>query len=254
MSLKGSLVAAVFVISMASAAWGEEAAAPANEPETSNPYGAFSVTLEGVTDYRDRGLSLSDDSPAIQGSIDWEHDSGFYLGVWASNVDFNDGGEAKYELDVYGGYTTEWAGFDWDLMVNGIFYPGASDMLDYDLVEFTVAAERTFGIVKTTAGVTFSPDNFGDSGVAFYPEIGAEIPVMETGVSVTGSYGFQSIDDKARYGLGDYSDWSAGLAYSWKDIDFALQYIDTNLSKAQCPDGCDATVVFSVSRTFGGAE
>lgn len=230
------------------------AEAPTATEKPSSPLDGFSITLDAVSDYRDRGLSLSDDSPAIQGSLDWEHDSGLYLGAWATNVDFNDGGEAKYELDVYGGYTFAWADWDWDLMVNGIFYPGASDALDYDLVEFSVSAEHTFGIVKTKPSLTFSPDNFGDSGVAFYPQLELEAPIAETGFAATASYGFQSIDDKARYGFGDYSDWSAGVKYTWNDIEFALQYIDTNLSNAQCPDGCDATAVFSISHTFGGSD
>ncbi|MDI1226742.1 MAG: TorF family putative porin [bacterium] len=253
MTFKGTVSAIALAMCLTMPAWAESPT-PADTEKAASPFDGFSVTVDAVSDYRDRGLSLSDDSPALQISLDWEHDSGFYLGAWGSNVDFNDGGEAKYELDVYGGYTFSWANFDWDFMVNGIFYPGASQTLDYDLVEFSLAAERTIGIVKAKPSITFSPDNFGDSGVAFYPQLELEAPIGETGFSATGSYGFQSIENKARYGFGDYSDWSAGIKYAWNDIEFALQYIDTNLSKSQCSDGCDATAVFSISHTFGGGE
>jgi uncharacterized protein (TIGR02001 family) len=253
--------AAVAALFAHGAAFAEEPAqqAPANEPaetkeEPASPYGTFSATITGVTDYRDRGISQSDESPAIQGSIDWEHDSGLYAGVWASRVDFNDGGEAKFELDTYLGYAHEWGGFEWDYMVNGIFYPTASDTLDYDLVEFTVAASRDIGFVNAKGSVIFSPDNSGDSGPAWYPRLDLEAPIMETGFTATGSLAHQFVDDKVRYGLPDYTDWSLGAKYSWQGIDFGLSYVDTNLSKAQCADGCDAAVVFSIGHTFGGGE
>lgn len=239
----------------ATATEGAPAAEAATEAETpASPWGTFSATITGVTDYRDRGVSQTDDSPAIQGSIDWEHDSGFYLGVWASNVDFNDGGQADYELDVYGGYTAEWGGFDWDFMVNGIFYPGAAEMLDYDLVEFSTIVERSFGIVNARVKLFYSPDNFADSGPALYSRMEGDVPIFDTGLSLTGAFGHQYIDNKINYGFGSYNDWSVGLAYSWQGFDFKLDYIDNDLNNYQCNAGCDATAMFSVSRTFGGAE
>jgi len=42
------------------------------------------VTL--ATDYRFRGISQGDRSPAIQGGFDLGWDSGFYAGTWASNT------------------------------------------------------------------------------------------------------------------------------------------------------------------------
>ena len=44
-----------------------------------------------TTDYVFRGISQTDEKPAIQGGLDYAHSSGAYAGVWASNVDFNDG-------------------------------------------------------------------------------------------------------------------------------------------------------------------
>lgn len=264
MSLRGFVAVAALTCFISHAAMAQETASPVQPPagepkaeetaEAASPYGTFSATLTGTTDYRDRGMSQTDEKPAIQGSIDWEHDSGIYAGVWASNVDFNDSHEAKYELDTYVGYATEWAGFDWDLMANAIFYPGAADALDYDLLEFTAAVGRSFGIVNTKGTVIYSPDNSGDSGTAVYTKVEADAPVLDTGFGVTASFGHQYIDDKLRYGVGTYNDWSLGATYAWEGIDFALQYIDTNLSNTQCPDGCSATAVLTVSHKFGGAE
>ena len=56
------------------------------------------VTL--ATDYVFRGQSQTDEEAAIQGGFDMEF-GGFYLGTWASNVDF--GTDAQAEIDYYGG-------------------------------------------------------------------------------------------------------------------------------------------------------
>lgn len=50
-----------------------------------------SFTISGnatiVSDYRFRGVSLSDGDFAIQGGIDISHDSGFYAGIWGSSIE-----------------------------------------------------------------------------------------------------------------------------------------------------------------------
>lgn len=65
---------------------------------------ALSANVTLASDYILRGLSQTDHNPALQGGFDWEHPTGFYLGVWGSNVHFQDLPESL-ELDGYGGYT-----------------------------------------------------------------------------------------------------------------------------------------------------
>lgn len=60
-----------------------------------------------ASQYRFRGISLSDEKAAIQGTINVNHDSGFYAGLWASSLDgFGELGGSNVELDLYGGYKT----------------------------------------------------------------------------------------------------------------------------------------------------
>ena len=40
-----------------------------------------------VSDYRYRGISRSDENPALQGSLTVQGDSGFYVGAWGSTLD-----------------------------------------------------------------------------------------------------------------------------------------------------------------------
>lgn len=69
-----------------------------------------------TTDYVFRGISNTDGDPAIQGSLDYEHDTGFYAGVWASSVKFRENAgaaavdtvqEATIEIDYYAGFASE---------------------------------------------------------------------------------------------------------------------------------------------------
>jgi uncharacterized protein (TIGR02001 family) len=64
-----------------------------------------SSTVTLASDYDFRGISQSAKDPALQLSLDWAGDSGFYVGAWASNVDFGPDTVSDVELDIYAGYT-----------------------------------------------------------------------------------------------------------------------------------------------------
>ena len=59
-------------------------------------FAAVTANVSFASDYVWRGMTQSD-GPAIQGGFDFEAESGFYAGIWGSNVNFNDG--AGSELD-----------------------------------------------------------------------------------------------------------------------------------------------------------
>ncbi len=115
---------------------------------------------------------LREAGPAAAGEPDWGALSAgidmtagsFYAGVWASNVDFGD--DTDLEVDLYGGYRTEWAGFAWDFGVVGYVYGNAPSGVNYDYVEFKVAASRAIGPVTAGAAVDVSPNFFGVDGEA----------------------------------------------------------------------------------------
>jgi uncharacterized protein (TIGR02001 family) len=79
----------------------------------------FSSTWTLVSDYDFRGFSQSAKGPALQGSADYAFgESGFAIGAWASNVDFDI--DEDVELDLYMNYvgtindTFAWTtGFIW---------------------------------------------------------------------------------------------------------------------------------------------
>ena len=121
-SLISLAVLSAFAVSSAALA-AEEAAKPA-EP-------SFSVTtnIGFASDYYARGVSQSWHKPAVQGGFDVAHSSGFYAGVWGSNITPNTYPDANVELDAYAGYNGSVPGVkDLGFTVGaiGYFYPGGS--------------------------------------------------------------------------------------------------------------------------------
>jgi uncharacterized protein (TIGR02001 family) len=204
-----------------------------------------------VSDYTFRGISQTDEHPAVQGGFDYAHSSGLYFGVWGSNVDFNDGSIASLESDIYGGLKFSNVGINWDIGGNETYYPGTHQGTDhYNYFEGKISANRELGPVDTTALFAYSPNNFGDSGHSAYVNLAVSAPVSDTGFNFQAALGHQWVQNNANFGVPDYSDWSVGLSYPWQGFDIGLKYVDTNLSKIDCVDGCDARGVFSVTRSF----
>lgn len=222
-------------------------AAAAQEMSTETPpLGEFSANVGLYTDYVYRGISQTDEGPALQGGFDWAHDSGLYAGLWGSNVDFNDGDEAHLEIDYYLGFANSVEGFHYDVFGLYYSYPGADDSLDYDFFELGGSLGYDFGVADVTGGVAWSPDFFGGIGDAVYYSGAVAVP-LPYGFGIDGHVGHQDFDDS---GSTDYTDWSVGLTYAIWGFDLDLRYYDTDLSEAVCADGCDERVVFGVSRSF----
>lgn len=213
--------------------------------------GEFASTVTFISEYSFRGISQTDKNPAVQGSIDWsndlENDYGVYLGVWGSNVNFNDGNQASTEFDIYGGLTHAWDA--WTVDLGGIYYayPGAASSLNYDFFEVKASLGYDFGLAAVTGSVYHSPEYFGKSGDAQYYHLGFEAPLPED-FTLTGHIARQNIEKNATFGAPDYADWSLGLGYNLEGFDVSLQYVDTDI--ASCSTGCDGRAIFGVSRSF----
>lgn len=70
---------------------------------TTSAFAGFTGSVTATNDYIWRSMGQGADM-AFQVGIDYEHDSGFYAGVWTSDIDF--GGDVDREIDYYAGYST----------------------------------------------------------------------------------------------------------------------------------------------------
>lgn len=186
----------------------------------SQPEVAFNIGV--VSDYVFRGASQTNEDPALQGGIDATFAGGFYAGTWASMVDFGDDTDA--EIDLYGGYRTEAAGYALDFGVLGYFYVNEPGAADYNFVEFKAAASRAIGPATLGAAVYYSPDFFGVDDEATYLEANVAYAVADKW-TISGAVGHQWLDV-----TDDYTTWNLGLAYALTDnLAVDVRYHDTDV-------------------------
>ena len=135
---------------------------PAAPALAQDPSWTWSGQATIVSDYRDRGYTLSDEKPALQGEINVVHTSGFYGGLWGSTIeDYGigpDGDGAQVELTLYAGWYGVVAGWDVDVGVWDNRYPDGTDV---DFVEFPVQIGRSIGPAAWTLGVIYAPAQTG---------------------------------------------------------------------------------------------
>jgi uncharacterized protein (TIGR02001 family) len=139
--------------------------------------GGLSGNVAIVTDYSFRGVSQTQRDMAVQGGIDWNHDSGVFVGTWASPVDFSNasGTENAYlETDFYGGYAGAIEDFSYKTSATYFYYPGA-DTFSY--WEFGAFLGYDLGFTSLSTGVIGSPDYFGGLGTGWYIPFGFNVPI-----------------------------------------------------------------------------
>ncbi|NWH09359.1 MAG: hypothetical protein HXY22_12075 [Alphaproteobacteria bacterium] len=228
-------------------------AAPAFAEEAETPF-SFSGSVTLTSDYVFRGISHTQNDPALQGSFDVAHNSGLYAGVWASNVDFNDPTDTNMEVDLYVGFTNAIEAFSYDIGVIYYAYPDSGGTaFDYDYFEGKLILGYDFGPVQATGGVYYSPDFFFETGDAFYVTGGLALPVTDW-LTLDANIGYQSIDDNVNFGADDYMDWNIGATAAYEGFEFGVRYTDND---AEVPGGgdlandiADSKVVFSISRAL----
>ncbi len=218
------------------------------EEEAASLPGEFSATIAFTTDYVFRGVSQTSEDVALQSALDWNHESGVYLGMWGTNIDFKDG-SSQLELDVYGGYASEYEGISYDFMILGYLYPGADSDLDQDFVEFSLALGYDFGLASVSTSVAVSPDFYGATGVGAHISGGVGVPIpiemlTKYSVAVDANYAYQEIEDAKSYGH-----WSVGLGAEVYGFGLDFRYVGNDLDDPTS-DNDDDRFVFTFSRSF----
>jgi uncharacterized protein (TIGR02001 family) len=207
----------------------------------------FSGTVTAVSDYNWRGVTQTSQDPALQGSLDYSMENGFYVGTWASNVDFGDCCDESVEVDLYAGFSGGET-VTWDVGFVYYWYPGADD-LDFPEVYASVGYEWL------EAKLSYTSDFANYSDQAWYLEGNAayELPAN---FGLEAHIGYSTGDGiEAAYGQDDYFDWSVGVTYAFKNFGLGLKYVDG--SDLETLDGTpddvsssEGVVIFSVTTTF----
>ena len=241
----GALVAPSFVFAAD--------AAPASDFTAAYNVGLFSQ-------YIFRGLTQTNNKPALQGGFDVNHKSGLYIGGWASNVSWlrDNANEAvgpvyqsggSLEIDLYGGFKTDVKGVGIDIGALQYYYPGALNKAVYDKANTTeLYGALSYGWLQAKVSSVVSKDawafgkkynagtNGDDERGTYYAELNANIPLADTGITALIHVGRQEFNQAKSLPTNpeaSYTDWKLGLTKGFDGgLNIGAFYTDTNISTA----------------------
>lgn len=154
-----------------------------------------------TSNYIFHGVTQSDSGPALQGGLDYGHDSGLYLGTWASTVDKGD--ETGLEVDFYGGVSRDIGDFSYNVGVvtyqftnsahgsaEEVYFGGSFNMLHatyvfgdgYDYAELVVDTQFSGYSLNVRLGNTMNDDasDVVDYGIS----VGRELEMFDVRAGV----------------------------------------------------------------------
>ncbi|GAB2527946.1 TorF family putative porin [Microbulbifer agarilyticus] len=215
--------------------------------EESGP--SFSANVGVVSDYRFRGISQSDENPAVQAGVDVDLGNGVYLGTWASQVDFAYGmDETKYEQDFYAGYAGETAGgVGYD--VGYIFYAYHGGSSDEDYQE--VYGSLSFG--DASVGFAYSDDYWDETGAFYYLSAGYSFALPnDIALDLSAGLNLFDEDDKFFADTDSYVDYSVSVSKDFSGLALSASLIGTDLSDTECWDSewCAPSIVAGASYSW----
>ena len=252
---------AVATISMTSLAVADEEKSPHS----------VSGNLTFTTNYVVRGITQTSAKPALQGTLDYAHSSGFYAGFFGSNASWmadvwevdpslpaggsayggspNNAISGSLEIDLYAGYRGAFAG-DFTYDVGGVYYyypgkylldrgysPGLKNANTGEIYAGLgwkwITAKVWYAV---TDGVFMVPEASGTT----YFNLSATVPVGETGINVIGSVGTWMWSGTApyltSYGLKndiyDLIDYKLGVTKDFMGFTFGAYYWGSTADKS----------------------
>ncbi len=229
------------------------AAAPAAgsaEPAKPEPDWNFSANIGLFSQYVFRGISQTNEKPAVQGGFDLSHKSGFYVGTWGSNISWisdstagapsGSTASAPMEWDFYGGYRGSLpADFGYDLGVMYYWYPGSypPNWTTDDTTELYAALSWKFLSLKYSYSVNNQIFGVPDSRGSQYLDLTASYDIVDKindtfgKVTVFGHYGYQWFKgtpngfDNSNL---NYGDWKVGASVDVLGVTVGLYGTGTN--------------------------
>lgn len=200
------------------------------------PGWAQEVTITGnvalVSDYAWRNVTQSNQDMTVQGGLDLTTSNGFYVGTWASGVDFNnDPDDTNLEVDLYAGYAFEAGGVGFDVGTIYYAYPDSEDS-DLDFWEVYGAVSKEWGAFGLGGSLNWDPDN-----ETVYADVSGSYALTEM-FSVDAGYGTYL------EGFGEYAGWNVGGTVSLQGLDIGVRYYDNDMA------GDNDNVIFSIGKAL----
>lgn len=151
-----------------------------------------------TSDYVSSGESLSDGDPALQPYVEVELSSGFYGGLWLSNIS---PGPDDIEFDLYAGYRGAAGKFSYDLSYVRYLYDSSGDCCGEAIVGVDYAVTDALSL-----GTELVADLEGGGSATLRFET-----YLPYDLTISGEYTWNNEE------YGDGEDWNLGLGKSLTD-------------------------------------
>jgi len=213
----------------------------------------ISGTASIVSDYRYRGITLSDQKPAAQIGFAYDHPSGWYAGAFASTVRFAPPGGPGVQALVFTGFASS--------LPSGISVEAGGDYSAFTGAAGYDYGEVYLGVAKENIGarIYYAPRYYGQPANALYVEINGAQPLTDSvrllvhvgWLNTRSTYPYgpqveQHVVD-GRIGLAvDFDLFHVELAWVGIDSRNTIANVDYRIAGNSSPN----TVVLTLSRQF----
>jgi uncharacterized protein (TIGR02001 family) len=192
-------------------------AAQAQEEDSSG----FNWNAAATSEYMFRGISQTDDHPAIQAGAGYSFSNGLYVGGWVSNVDFGAADQdTDAEIDTFIGWNGDLGATNLDVQLVRYNYVGEPDGVDYAYNE--LIGKLTFA-ENYTATLGYTNDYLNTSTDSIYAGLGGSWEVG-AGVNLTAGLGYTTVQGPED----GYLDYSVGANRDFGPVNIGLGYIGTD--------------------------
>ena len=207
-----------------------------------------SATVKLASDYTFNGVSQTSNDPALQASLDYANDSGFYTGSWISNLDFGNADDTNIEWDFYVGQFMQLnENISLDVGLAYYTYHGDSVSDSYYYPEAYSKFGYSSSLGNSELNFWYTNDYFG-FGADHYIMMAAHTFTVAEGHDVRLSFDrstSKNVKEWSWDGKG-YNHYRVEYMTSQFGFDFNIAAENTTLDW----DTADERIVLSVSRTF----
>ena len=206
----------------------------------------FSGVATLTSEYIYRGLEMSEGDPALQLGLDYEHDSGLFVGVWASTIDIRTAmGSRDTELDYYAGFHyAATSPLTATVTLLRYSYPGQTGMHRYDYAEVLVNATWRD---RYSMELGYTSNLYGLDRIGRHWELRTEWPVANAWV-ISAALGGNDMSDAS---VSPYLHWNVGASTRLSRLTLDLRWYNN-----ERPDGfatqlsASSQLVLSISTAF----
>ena len=214
-------------------------------------FAEISASITPVSEYRSYGRSQTDKNPALQGTVNFVHKSGFYYKNWWSTMSLASGSEQKFELDTYFGFAHAFnSDFSIDLGVAPYLFFGSSAAADINYEDFYVTAAYKNSSLTTY----YAPEYIGNSDShAYRLELNHSIPMEDYRLGLHAAHTHRTgkvrdaYDGSSQYG---YNYVGVSAAKEWHGYTWLALATATDITKGAGHDNAKPALVLKVTKAW----